>query len=53
MKHNKEQAEVFQTSAPESEEIQVIEEESVGKRILNTELRLKDQSRRRKAAAEQ
>ena len=36
MKKNKEKTTEFQTTAPENEEIQVIEEESVGKRILNT-----------------
>lgn len=36
MKKNKEKNEEIQKAAPEKEEVQVVEEESVGKRILNT-----------------
>ena len=36
MKKNKEKTEEIQKAAPEKEEVQVVEEESVGKRILNT-----------------
>ena len=36
MKKNKEKTAEFQTTAPENEEVQVVEEESTGKRILNT-----------------
>lgn len=36
MKKNKEKTAEIQNAAPEKEEVQVVEEESVGKRILNT-----------------